>query len=133
MHSSMYINSENSHAFIYAFFKNNKTKKSKFYAFINAFSFKKKNNIKKAKITHAFKHAFSFKKIYKISRIHKCIFFKKKNKIKKTKRIHAFKDAFSFKKIHKVLSIHKYTPQNKRKSNFMYSNMHFHSNSKFKF
>ena len=25
------------HAFIYAFFKNNKTKKIKFYAFINAF------------------------------------------------------------------------------------------------
>jgi len=54
----MYFNSENSHAFIYAFFKNNKTKKNKFYVFINAFFFKKKNNIKKAKITHA----FSFKK-----------------------------------------------------------------------
>jgi len=39
MHSSMYFNSENSHAFIYAFLKNNKTKKIKFYAFINAFFF----------------------------------------------------------------------------------------------
>jgi len=106
----MYFNSENSHAFIYAFFKNNKTKKIKFYAFINTLSFKKKNNIKKTKITHAFKHAFSFKKFIKFHAFKNAFFKKKKeNKIKKTKRIHAFKDAFSFKKIHKVLSIHKCT------------------------
>ena len=84
MHSSMYFISENSHAFIYAFFKNNKTEKNKFYAFINAFSFKKKNNIKKAKITHAFKHAFSFKKFIKFHAFINAFFKKKKkNKIKK--------------------------------------------------
>ena len=83
MHSSMYFNSENSHAFIYAFFKNNKTKKNKFYAFINAFSFKKKEQYQKGKNNSCIQACIFIQKIYKISRIHKCIFLKKKEQIKK--------------------------------------------------
>jgi len=120
MHSSMYFNLENSHAFIYAFFKNNKTKKSKFYAFINAFSFKKKNNIKKAKITHAFKHAFSFKNIYKISRIHKCIFQKKRTK-SKSKKNSCIQACILIQKIHMHSYMHSSKIIKQKKSSFMHS------------
>jgi len=74
----MYFNSENSHAFIYALFKNNKTKKIKFYAFINAFFFfKKKEQYQKGKNNSCIQACIFIQKIYKISSIHKCIFQKK--------------------------------------------------------
>jgi len=89
------------HSFIYAFLKNNKTKKNQVLCIHKCILLKKKKEqYQKGKNNSSIQACIFIQKIHKISCIHKCI-FQKKNKIKKTKRIHAFKHAFSFKKFTK--------------------------------
>ena len=95
-------------------------KKIKFYAFINAFSFKKKNNIKKANIIHAFKHTFSFRKFTKFHAFINA-FFKKKRTKSKSKRNSCIQACILIQKIHTHSYMHSSKIIKQKKSSFMHS------------
>ena len=63
-----------------------KQKKIKFYAFINAFFFKKKEQYQKGKNNSCIQACIFIQKIHKTSRIIKCIFQKKKEQNQKDQK-----------------------------------------------